>query len=56
VFCTSLIIIDLDFFGKGIVKKKKYRLVKWSVVCRPKDLGVLGVHDLAVKNLALLGK
>jgi hypothetical protein len=26
------------------------------VVCRPKDQGGLGVHDLEVKNLALLGK
>jgi hypothetical protein len=36
--------------------KKKYWLVKWSVVCRPKDQGGLGVHDLQVKNSALLGK
>jgi hypothetical protein len=26
------------------------------VVCRPKDQGGLGVHELEVKNLALLGK
>jgi hypothetical protein len=26
------------------------------VVCRPKDQGGLGVHDLEVKNSALLGK
>jgi hypothetical protein len=31
-------------------------LTKWSVVCRPKDQGGLGVHDLEVKNRALLGK
>jgi hypothetical protein len=33
--------------------KKKYRLVKLSIVCSPKDQGGLGVHDLEV---ALLGK
>jgi hypothetical protein len=36
------------------VRKKKYRLAKWSVVCCPKDQG--GIHDLSVKNTALLGK
>ena len=25
------------FFWQGDVEKKKYRLTKWSVVCRPKD-------------------
>jgi hypothetical protein len=44
------------FFWQGNSEKKKYRLVKWSVVCRPKDQGGLGVHDLKVKNSALLGK
>jgi hypothetical protein len=52
----DLITIGLDSFGKGILKKKKYRLFKWSVVCTPKDQGGLGVHDLQVKNIALLGK
>jgi hypothetical protein len=44
------------FFWQGDNEKKKYRLTKWSVVCRPKDQGGLGVHDLEVKNRALLGK
>jgi hypothetical protein len=26
------------------------------VVCRPKDQGGLGIHDLEVKNIAFLGK
>jgi hypothetical protein len=37
-------------------KKKKYRLAKWSIVCSPKDQGGLGIHDLEVKNIALLDK
>jgi hypothetical protein len=37
-------------------REKKYRLIKWSIVCSPKDQGGLGVHDLEVKNSALLGK
>jgi hypothetical protein len=44
------------FFWQGDSEKNKYRLVKWSVVCRPKDQGGLGVHDLEVKHSALLGK
>jgi hypothetical protein len=28
----------------------------WSVVFRPKDQGGLGIQDLEVKNIALLGK
>jgi hypothetical protein len=44
------------FFRQGDSEKKKYRLAKWSVVCCPKDQGGLGVHDLSVKNSALLGK
>ena len=44
------------FFWQGDSEKKKYRLAKWDVVCRPKDHGGLGIHDLQVKNRALLGK
>jgi hypothetical protein len=44
------------FFWQGDSEKKKYRLAKWSVVCCPKDQGGLGIHDLSVKNLALLDK
>jgi hypothetical protein len=36
--------------------KCSFRLAKWSVVCRPKDQGGLGIKDLEVKNTALLGK
>jgi hypothetical protein len=31
-------------------------MAKWSCVYRPKDQGGLGIHDLEVKNIALLGK
>jgi hypothetical protein len=44
------------FFWQGDNEKKKYHLAKWSVVCCPKDQGGLGIHDLLVKNSALLGK
>ena len=44
------------FFWQGDCEKKKYRLTKYSVVCFPQDQGGLGIHDLEVKNRALLGK
>jgi hypothetical protein len=44
------------FFWQGDNEKKKYRLAKWSAVCSPKDQGGLGIHDLEVKNTALLRK
>jgi hypothetical protein len=44
------------FFWQEDSEKKKYRLVKWSVVCTPKDQGGLGIHYLQVKNTTLLGK
>jgi hypothetical protein len=43
----------LIFFCQGDSEKKKYRLTKWSVVCRPKDQGDLGIQDLEIKNRAL---
>jgi hypothetical protein len=44
------------FFWQGASDKKKYRLAKWNVVYCPKDKGGLGIHDLEVKNSALMGK
>jgi hypothetical protein len=44
------------FFWQDNNEKKKYRLAKWIVVCCPKDQGGLGIHDLEVRNTALLGK
>ena len=44
------------FFWQGDSVKKKYRLVKWSVVCQPRDMSGIGVHDLEGKKSALLGK
>jgi hypothetical protein len=31
-------------------------LAKWSVACCPKDQSGLGIHNLSVKNTALMGK
>ena len=34
------------FFGQNDQEKRKYRLVKWSIVCQPKEQGGLGEIDL----------
>jgi hypothetical protein len=44
------------FFWQGDSEKNKYRLAKWSVVRSPKDQDGLDIHDLEVKNTALLRK
>ena len=44
------------FFWQSDELKRKYRLAKWDVICRPKDQGGLGVENLEVKNRCLLSK
>ena len=44
------------FFWQSDNLKKKYRLSKWNVICRPKDQGGLGIEVLEVKNKCLLSK
>ncbi|GJT53298.1 cysteine-rich receptor-like protein kinase [Tanacetum coccineum] len=38
----------------GNISKRKIHLVSWKIVCKPKELGGLGVVPLRVKNMALL--
>jgi hypothetical protein len=44
------------FFWQSDGHKKKYRLTKWNVICRPIDQGGLGIEVLEIKNLCLLSK
>jgi hypothetical protein len=44
------------FFWQSDGHKKKYRLTKWNVICRPKDQGGLGIEVLELKNKSLLCK
>ena len=34
------------FFWLGNNDKRKYRLAKWDIICRPKDQGGLGITNL----------
>ena len=44
------------FFWQSNQLKRKYRLTKWNLVCRPKDQGGLGISVLEVQNKCLLSK
>ena len=44
------------FFWQTDEYKRKYRLAKWDILCQPKDQGGLGIHNLELKNIALLSK
>jgi hypothetical protein len=44
------------FFWQEENDKKKYRLSRWNIVCRPTDQGGLGIEVLELKNLCLLSK
>jgi len=44
------------FFWQSNENQRKYCLAKWSILCQPKDQGGLGIHNLEVKNIALLSK
>lgn len=44
------------FFWQGDELKRKYRLAKWDIICRPKDQGGLGIENLEIKNRCLLSK
>mgnify|MGYP007071369644 CR=1 FL=1 len=52
----------MDFFSARLLrqqiidKKRIYHLVKWSEVCKPKDMGGLRIQNLALMNKALLCK
>ena len=44
------------FFWQSDEHKRKYRLAKWDILCQPKNQSGLGIHNLDIKNTALLSK
>ncbi|KAL4296849.1 hypothetical protein GQ457_12G019510 [Hibiscus cannabinus] len=48
--------IRRNFLWGGSSDRRKMSRVSWSLACRPKRFGGLGVVDLRVRNLALLAK
>ncbi|WJZ92594.1 hypothetical protein VitviT2T_011580 [Vitis vinifera] len=48
--------LQRDFLWSGIGEGKKDHLVRWDVMCKPKEIGGLGFGNISLRNLALLGK
>ena len=44
------------FFWQNDQHKKKYRLVRWPIICQPKEQGGLGIQNLEIQNKCLLSK
>ena len=44
------------FYWQNDEHKKKYRLLKWTTLCQPKDMGGLGIQNLDIQNKYLLSK
>jgi ribonuclease HI len=54
--CSKLDKINRDFIWGSTVEKKKMHMISWDKVCRPKDLGGLGLYTTKSRNIALLAK
>ena len=54
--CKRIDFYRSRFFWQSDENKRKYRLTKWNIVCRPKDQGGLGIEVLEIKNMCLLSK
>ncbi|KAK1607661.1 hypothetical protein QYE76_031334 [Lolium multiflorum] len=44
------------FFWEGVGDKRKYHMVDWPTVCRPKEVGGLGILNTRHMNIALMLK
>jgi hypothetical protein len=44
------------FYWQGSGKKRKYHMIKWEALNRPKEVGGLGFMDVRAMNIILLAK
>jgi hypothetical protein len=45
-----------SFYWQSYQHKKKYRLVRWNIICEPKEQGGLDILNIDVQNRCLLSK
>ena len=48
--------IRARFYWQGTGKKRKYHMIKWEALCRPKEAGGMGFMDVRDMNISLLAK
>lgn len=44
------------FYWQGTSKKRKYRMIKWEALIRPKEFGGLDFTEVRVMNTCLMSK
>jgi hypothetical protein len=44
------------FFWEGVGNKRKYHMVDWATICKPKEVGGLGILNTKLMNIALMLK
>lgn len=44
------------FFWEGLERKRKYHMIKWEALCRPKEFGGVGFINTRVMNKVMLCK
>jgi len=56
--CASLLApkLILQCTTSNIIETKKFHLIKWSIICIPKDQGELFIKYLALMNVAMGAK
>jgi hypothetical protein len=55
-YCMSMFNFLVTFSENLVNSARKYRTVKWQILCRPKDKGVLGIKNIDKMNINLLCK
>jgi hypothetical protein len=53
---TKILDKQRTFFWQGGSTKKKYRLIRWEIICKSKKKGGLGIKDIRKMNISLLCK
>ena len=56
IICPYIEKLQRNFLWSGISGDSKLHLVKWAKVCKPMQVGGLGIRRLRSFNSALLGK
>ena len=48
--------VRFRFFWEGVGTKRKYHMVDWATVCKPREFGGLGILNTKLMNIALMLK